>query len=269
MRRSILAATGSLTLLACVGITQASTIFSDGFDTLYKPGTGRTVTATFTGYTSNEGSDSFGTNAPVSAGLATYSDGTDGNTKDAVGNLITNNVDIPNWTPNHGNWGGLIGTNPWGIPHTTGPNVVYTNGYSSGQGGPFNLTSDAFGSVDKSLTYTLSVDFGGGSPVGPQFADLLVNGVALTPSSSSSPAVGGGGFVTWTRTYDASSLSALSGGESLQVRIGTGTDTADGGTVNAGQTWMDSVKVTDSAVPEPAALGLLGLMGLGLVKRRR
>lgn len=82
------------------------------------------------------------------------------------------------------------------------------------------------------------------------------------PSSS-------GGFFTGftTSSIDLASVPALSAGDSIEFRIAFGDNSSSASTQKA--VYVDNVTLEGAVVPEPASLGLLGLAGLGLLRRRR
>jgi hypothetical protein len=219
---------------------QAAVIFGGDFQ-MYKPGTGYTVTATFT-------PDSFakgvGDGIELSGGTVDYSDGTSGTT-----------VDMPGWEPLNGD-NDLV---PNGVGGSTGANFFA----AWGNNGRIQ-SADSLFTVQAGQTVTISTMVGGpdGGPIsGPLAFHLLADGVQVTPTSSVDPFLPNNGeFQMISRTYDATALAGHIGA-STQIVVGVEDANAEGNRVIFDDVSLD-------VVPEPASSLLLGMGGLALVFSR-
>jgi hypothetical protein len=223
------------------------------FDTLYKPGsTSITATSLSGGYTVG----GIGSNEALGAGVATFSDSTTGSS-----------VDIPGWTgpaatgvqefqPSAGQFPSGTDTLPYG---------VYVQGPDFGGGNLLVTSASSLGTIATNASYTLTIRVGWRNDINPPAAPIVLNlngnGVALTPDVSVSPTRVQGTFVTYSRTYDAASLTSFLG-QSLTISFGVGAS------ASGQQAEFDTVTL-DAVTPEPASLGMLGLGAFGLLSRRR
>jgi hypothetical protein len=228
-----------LCVLLAVGVTaQANLVPNGDFQTIYKPGTGGTVTATAPDgcYWSIPGQNIKG------GGPASYSDGTTGN-----------DIELPGWVIGAGsktNADCMIG-GAWGGPDGAGDIAALA---FAGWGGPTYIETAAPLSIPAGA-YTLSADiYNHGGPV---VLELIASGSVVTPDAESSPALVPSGWVEFTRTYNT-----LPAGD-YTVLVGTRDDLGTGWTGN--RVSIDNVAL----VPEPATMLLLGLGGLALVRRKK
>ena len=223
------------------------TVPNGDFETVYKPGTAITGAVSAGGWSQGVGPD-----CPIDSGVYEFSDATTGGVADIPGWL---GYDRQGWIDHGGTYGrdqttgNLQGSIAAQGP-LTGVHCYLGNGSDWGNpAGALIVSADPLATVDTGLVYTLSMMTTGG--VTPVVLDLLADGVALMPSSSTDPPPDG----NWreiSRTYDATSLSGHAG-ESLTIVLGHGRPAA--GTQNK----YDDVTLT--AIPEPAAL-LLAAVGL-------
>jgi hypothetical protein len=181
-------------------------------------------------------------------GIATYSDGTTGDSVDIPGWI---GADPEGWVNN----GGTYDRDP-NFPNRQGsvarqsdtPDGLYyylSNGGGWGNPAGGLIVSDApVGTVESGLIYTLSMLANGGAT--PVVLELLADGVALTPSSSVDPELSGD-WQEFSRTYDAASLDGLLGA-SLTIRLGVGRG------ASGGQSHFDAVSLSYAPEPEPVVL---------------
>jgi len=217
------------------------TVPNGDFEEIYKPGSNMITADLGDGWTQGIGPDT-----PMDDGIATYSDGTTGDSVDIPGWI---GADPQGWLDN----GGSYDRDP-NFPNRQGsvarqsdtPDGLYyylSNGGGWGnQAGGLIVSDEPLTTVEGGLTYTLSMLANGGAT--PVVLELLANGVALTPSSSVDPVLSGD-WQEFSRTYDAASLDGHLG-ESLTIRLGVGRGAI------GGQSHFDAVSL--SYVPEPVSL---------------
>jgi len=166
-KRNTLIITAVAIFVLAYGLAQGETIpVPNGDFTIYKPGTNYAVTATFQGSAYASG---VGNNVAVKSGTVAYADGTSGST-----------IDVPGWVGLTTNLNDLLNN---GMDGSVGFNAF---GTWSGGGGTRAESADPLGNVEAGRVYTLSAMVSGGA--GPLVLDLRAGGVALTPSSSVTPA---------------------------------------------------------------------------------
>jgi len=170
---------------------------------LYKPGTDYTVTADLNG----NYAQGVGDNLTVKGGgEAVYSDGTTGTS-----------IDCPGWISTIGP-ADLVGD---GIDGSTTLHAFGT--WSSGSGTTV-VSAASLGEIAPG-TYTLSAMVNGSG--GPLMLDLLVDGVALTPSSSVTPSLPTDGWQEISRTYDAGVVGDYVG-QTMTIALGTVAEDLEG-----------------------------------------
>ncbi len=242
------------------------TVPNADFETLYKPGTAVTGVVSAGGWTLGVGPE-----CPIdsgSGGVYEFSDASTGDFADIAGWI---GYDRQGWIDNGGSYGRdqttghLQGSISSQFNHTVGGRQCYlANGGGWGNPAGGLIVSDApLATVQSGLTYTLSMMANGrdGGPGATPFVlKLLADGVALTPSSSVQPVLGGGAWLEVSRTYDLASLAG-SVGKDLTIVLGV-----DRGCVG-NQTQFDDVSL--DAIPEPATLSLLALGSLIAVRRSK
>ena len=205
-KRSILTIVAVAILAPAIGQVQAVTVaVPNGTFHMYKPGTNYTVTATFA--PGNSYAQGVGDGITLSGGTVNYSDGTTGTV-----------VDVPGWKK---------------MNEETGTNDLYTAGIDndgtcfnafgtwSGGRGVMAESADSLGDIAGGCTYTLTAMVEGAA--GPLVLDLLAGGVALTPSSSITPALPTDGWQEISRTYDAGAVGDYVG-QAMTIVLGTGAE---------------------------------------------
>ena len=195
-----------LCVLLAFGVTaQANYVVNGDFQTIVKPGTGGTVSATIPDgcYFGIPGQNIKG------GGPATYGDGTTGDS-----------VELPGWVAvdgtnsdcmQGGSWGGPDGSGDiaflafgsWG-----GPTTIETAAPLSVPAGPLELSCDVY------------------NHGGPVVLELIVGGTVVTPDAESSPALIENDWVKFTRSY-----SSIPAGD-VKVLVGTRDDAGTGWTGN-------------------------------------
>jgi len=231
---SALAVKAMAILALAVGQVQAAMMtveVPNGKFQLYKPGTGYTVAATFA--PGNNYAKGVGDNLTVlGGGVAEYGDGTTGGV-----------VDCPGWAgPVEGTTPGDLWSTGFEEDGTTCFNAFGT--WSGGNGTMIELVP--LGNSVPSAIYTLSAMIDGSA--GPVILDLLVDGEAVTPTTSVDPIGPGDPTSGWeeiSRTYED-----VPSGE-LKIRVGT---PALGGDLYGTRTRIDNValtlEITDLNIPD-------------------
>ena len=216
-----------------------------GFETIYKPNTGNTVTETsMTGWTAG-----LGPSASINAGTVQWSDGTTGNPGDPV--------NVPGW----------VSSGSDGVQTSIGEGGtqgVWINGPGFGSSGGTVTSDAAVTSILAGQSYTVSIDLSdsnGGAGVYPVILTLLDQNGNPIPGgvASPNPLVITPAYQTYSLTYSAASL-ALYAGQGVKIQFGAGA-------VSGNQTDVDNVAL--SFTPEPASLGLFGIGAMGMLARRR
>ena len=222
-RRNVLTIVAVAILALAIGQSQAITVDvpNGDFQTIYKPDTGGTVTATVPDgcYWSIPGMNIKG------GGPATYSDGTTGDSVETPGWVTAAGSNTNADCMQGGDWGGPLGSGDvaflcfasWG-----GPTYIES-------AAPLSVPAPGAGGV-----YELSADVGHAGR--PLVLELLVDGVAQTPDTESSPPGVGGEWVVFTRTY-----SSVPAGD-LKILVGTRDDAGTGWTGNRAS--VDNITLT-------------------------
>ena len=199
------------------------------FEQIYKPGS-----TTITGVISASGwTQGVGPDCPIDSGQYDFSDQTSGTVADIPGWI---GYDRDGWIAMGGSYGrdqttGNLQGSVAGPPYATAPDGQYyylanggpdwPAGYSNAAGGLI-VSDAALDTAESNRTYTISMlaKWRTSPGANPVELNLLADGVALTPSSSVSPVLSGT-WQTFSRTYDAASLSAHIG-KSLTIQLGVG-----------------------------------------------
>ena len=146
--------------------------------------------------------------------------------------------------------------------------ALWVNGRWPNEGIPAGAYQVLTSTLQANTTYMLTVDvgwpttdtFGPGSVINLGYG-AGVGASLLTATSIVNDTPTAGTWTTWTSTFVTGAAPAGLG-EVLRIELMAGNS---GGT----QTWYDDVRLTATAVPEPASLALLALGGLVCLRRRR
>ena len=253
-------ATGATTVAAAFEAAAAPPAVGvvNGEFAVYKPGTGYTVRGTAP---ANIWVQQIGDNRPLSSGTPVdFDDGTSG--------MV---VDIPGWITPRDSEGSPTGTADLftlGYDGTDGTSCLNAFGAWSGQNG--NLAESAapltLPALGPGEVYELSAMVIG--DVGARTFDLLVDGVALAPSSSVDPSFDDGVWQEISRTYNAIPPGAVT------ILIGTARPGVGAPDLFGTRMRVDNVSLhsaVGSVIPEPMTMCALGmaLAGLGGYIRKR
>lgn len=174
---------------------------------------------------------------------------------------------LPGWDLGfNGGLGGKYDISSWDglTPATDGKCAFFYNG-------SFEITQTTAGIIQEGLTYTLNVDLAQKSNFDDTWSTFALAMYAKDTTSGALTYLGGqlfyidavpqGGWYTATYAYHATDPTVA--GKNLFIKLEN-----PGGL----QPWVDNVRLSDNAVPEPGTLAALcsGLLGLaGLVRKRR
>lgn len=137
---------------------------------------------------------------------------------------------------------------PFGILNYTTTQGIKLDEFSFDWG----LSSDAGGGLMGATQLFASTDASTFFAVGPEFTEQTL-GNNITPDFT--------GLIN--RSVNLANLGVLNGGDTLAFRDNSGASTGDKGH------YLDNLVLTGVLIPEPATMGLLGLGGLVLLRRRR
>ena len=208
--------------------TKSISVPNYGFEMFYKPGQ-TTITATLSGYTQGVGFA-----CPIESGKYNFSDKTTGTVADIPGWI---GYDRDGWTKfgatgerdrTNGNLQGLVSGGG-----RASRNCYKVNGCAwHNPAGGLIVSEAPLGKIRNKVTYVLSLYARGSA--NPVVLNLLVDGVVVTPTSSTDPAPGG--WQEFTRTYVAGDLRKYVG-KSIKIVCGVGRD------AKSSQTAFDNVSL--------------------------
>ncbi len=153
------------------------------------------------------------------------------------------------------------------------------NSYSAvrwATGDYFQFTSSSVGYKDVAVSFD-AIGSGGGPrdfklqySTGGAYADVAGAAYSLIENASPNTWTSGAAVPTTSYSFNLTAIPALNEQATIAFRLVTTSNTSiNGGTVGtAGSSRVDNVVVSATAVPEPAMLGLLGLMSLLGLRRR-
>ena len=245
MRFHILCMGFALSAGALPALATNISIPNSGFELIYKPGTGNSVTETsMTGWTAG-----FGPTAIISSGTVQWSNNTTGNPGDSI--------DVPGW----------VSTGADGVQTGLGEGGsqgVWINGPGFGSNGGTVTSDAAVATILAGQSYTVSIDISdanGGAAVYPVLLTLLdKNGNAIPGGvASPNPLTVTPNYQTYSLTYSSASLASYVG-QGVEIQFGSGNATGN-------QTNVDNVAL--SYTPEPASIGVICIGAMGLIARRR
>ena len=133
---------------------------------------------------------------------------------------------------------------------------------SRGLNAPFTLTA---AEPRVTISFDYAIDNEGGAPHGPRSPIIAISNSGGLTSYSVAP-------TTVTPPVLSTAAADARSSFSASYNLGAGSYTfqiASDSSLDARGVQLDNILVTSSAVPEPASLGLLGLGGLALLRRRR
>jgi hypothetical protein len=152
-----------------------------------------------------------------------------------------------------------------------GSQFAFIDSRTTGNTSLLSLTSSSntLPTIDPGIAYTLTVAVGRRSDytiAGALEIDLLANGVAVASSTIDANTITADTFLDLSTTLSADQAAALAG-QQLSIQFKATNTSSSPNTKN--EVAIDNVRVTSSAVPEPASLGVLILGSASLLTKRR